>query len=264
LKYEIYFGRIVVLKKFLIIFIVILLAFPIHAEENSGNIVILMYHDFRKGEIEEGADLLYVTTGEKFKSDMQTLLDIGYNSLSLEDYHNGNYDTKADYFIVTVDDGYISNYTIMFPILKELKIHADIFICTENTLLSNHFKYNDAKKMEESGFVKIYSHLTKHQNALKLKLDDFMRIAFKSYKYLSDRLSGERLMMTAYPYGSYSRETVESLYATGTVFQLVQGRINVGDDDWNPTDYGVLYRVNVAHESDIVEVVEGYIREYYH
>ncbi|MCL2517484.1 MAG: polysaccharide deacetylase family protein [Oscillospiraceae bacterium] len=252
------------MKKFLIIFIVILFALPIYAVEPDGNIVILMYHDFRESELDPDDDPLYVTTGEKFKSDMETLLELGYNSLNLEDYYYGNYDAKADYFIVTVDDGYISNYTVMFPILLELEIYADIFICTENTLLSNHFKYGDAKKMEESGFVKIYSHLTKHQNVLKLKLDDFMRIAFKSYKYLSDRLSGERLMMTAYPYGSYSRETVESLYATGTVFQLVQGKINVGDDDWNAADYGVLYRVNVEHDSDIVKVVEEYIMEYYH
>ena len=252
------------MKKLLIVLIAILLAVPVFAAENpDGKVVIFMYHDFREGELDPKADTCYVTTDVKFKEDMQTLLDLGYKSLNLEDYYNGDYDKKADYFILTVDDGYLSNYTILFPILLELEIYADIFMCTENTLLSNHFKYNDAKKMEESGYVKIYSHMTKHINALTLKTDDFMRLASRSYKYLESRLGGERLMMKAYPFGAYSRETVESLYATGTVFQLVQERIDTGDPDWNPADYGILYRVNVEHEADIVELVEGYIKEFY-
>jgi len=98
-------GDLLILKKLLIVLIVILLTIPVFAAAPDGNVVILMYHDFREGELCEIADPLYVTTGVKFKEDMQTLLDLGYKSLNLEDYYHGDYDKKADYFIVTVDDG---------------------------------------------------------------------------------------------------------------------------------------------------------------
>lgn len=250
------------MKKLLILFLVLAMVIPIHAETDSGNIIILMYHDFREGSLSETDDSAYVTTDIKFREDVNKLFFMGYESLNLEMLHNGDYDPKQNYFIITVDDGYLSNYEILFPILLEMDIYADIFMCTEETVRKNHFQYSEGKKMESSGLVKIYSHLTTHIDALSISLETFNRLTEKSYNYLNKKLSDDRLPIFAYPHGSYSRETVELLYNKGTVFQMVQTAIDVCDDDWNPADYGILYRVNVEYEVDMMELTEYYISQY--
>ena len=230
--------------------------------EKKGKIIILMYHDFRKGELLETDDQAYVTTDVKFREDVQKLFFMGYESLSLEKLHEGDYDKSKNYFIITVDDGYISNYTVLFPLVEELEIYADIFMCTEDAVRKNHFQYSEAKKMEKSGFIKIYSHFTEHIDALSIEIEEFVRLSERAYRYLENKISKDRLRIFAYPHGSYSRETVEVMYKKGTIFQMVQEKIKTDDPNWNPADYGILYRVNVEYEVDMMELAEYYIRQY--
>lgn len=250
------------MKKFLLVLIAIILMIPSYAANTeSGNIIIFMYHDFREGSLNKTDDSAYVTTDIKFREDIEKLLSKGFESLNLEMLYNGDYNTSKDYFIITVDDGYISNYEVLFPILEELEIYADVFICTENAVRTNHFQYSEGKKMEDSGLVKIYSHFTKHIDVLSIDIGDFNRLAEKSLRNIEKKISEDRLRIFAYPHGSYSRETVENLYEMGVVFQMVQDVIET-DNDWNPADYGVLYRVNVEYDSDIIELTEYYITQF--
>ena len=252
-----------------ILAVILTLSVSVFAEEENGmntaengNIIILMYHDFRVENLSETDNPAYVTTDIKFREDIEKLFNMGYESLSLERLYNGDYDASQDYFIITVDDGYISNYEVLFPIVTELEIYADIFMCTEDAVRKNHFQYSEAKKMENSGYIKVYSHCTAHIDALSLEIDDFNRLAEKAFRHLEKKISEDRLRIFAYPHGSYSRRTVESLYKNGTVFQMVQDVIKVDDENWNPADYGVLYRVNVEYEVDMTELVEYYITQY--
>jgi Predicted xylanase/chitin deacetylase len=228
----------------------------------TGKIIILMYHDFREGKLDEDDDQAYVTTDVKFREDIAKLHFMGFESLSLEMLHNGEYEPDEDYYIITVDDGYLSNYTVLFPILEELEIYADIFMCTEDAVRKNHFQYSEAKKMENSGFVKVYSHFTEHIDALSLETEEFVYLAEKAFRYLRNKISKDRLQIFAYPHGSYSRTTVEVMFKKGTVYQMVQDKIEVSDPNWNPADYGILYRVNVEYEVDMMELAEYYIRQY--
>jgi peptidoglycan/xylan/chitin deacetylase (PgdA/CDA1 family) len=234
------------------------------AKIEKGDLIILMYHEFRKDNLEEDDDPAYVTTDVKFKRDIEKFQELGYKSLSLEKLYREDYDPLENYFIITFDDGYLGNYTVAFPVLKEKKVYADIFMCTESTALANHFKYAQAREMEESGYVKIYSHLTTHVSALSYTLQKFNTIAARSYNYLYNRLSEDRLQIMAYPYGLYSRETVESLHKSGTVYQLVESKLKVaqGENPWNPAGYGILYRVNVEYEADIENLIEVYKEQF--
>lgn len=252
------------MKKILFVLLAVILMIPSYAADNNknGNIIILMYHDFREGYITDKDDQAYVTTDKKFREDIGKLHSLGYESMNLEMLHAGNYDPKKDYYIITVDDGYISNYEILFPILVELEIYADIFMCTEDTVRKNHFQFNDAKKMENSGFVKIYSHYTSHVDITKMNIEEFTRIAEKAYRNIEKKVSEDRLRIFAYPHGAYSQETAESLYNMDTVFQMVQEAVEMSDPNWNPEKYGILYRVNVEYDVDMIDLVEYYITQF--
>lgn len=241
----------------------------IHADEpvadvyydNEGfinrNILILLYHDLSEGELKPTDDQAYCTTDIKFEKDIIDLLGAGYESLSLEHYASGDYDQGKKYFIITFDDGYLSNYTLAYPLLCKHNVYADIFICTENTTLPNHFGYAQAREMENSGLVKIYSHMTKHIDCTSMDLDSFIRETERAYRYIDKRISNDRLAMFAYPYSLCSRDNIKTLYESGTVLQFVQ----VPPDDLYEFDYagyGLRMRINVEHSTDMAALTAAY------
>lgn len=245
------------MRRILIGLIVLAMMIPINAVD-SGKIIVLMYHDFRNDILRENDNLAYVTTDVKFRNDINTLLMMGYQSMNLEMLFNGEYDARQNYFIITVDDGYISNYEILYPILRDINVYADIFICTD-IIDENHFTFNQAEEMKSSGLVNIYSHFTEHIDVLSIGINEFANLAEQSYS--ADELSGNDLRIFSYPYGSYSRDTAEVLFDKGTALQLVQNRINT-DGKWNPADYGILYRVNVEYGADVKALTDYYITQY--
>lgn len=68
----------------------------------TGKIMILMYHKFAKKETDD-----WTRSFENFKNDLQVLYDKGYRPISLKDYIDGKIEIPAGYspVIFTFDDG---------------------------------------------------------------------------------------------------------------------------------------------------------------
>ncbi len=214
-------------------------------QEKKGEMVVLLYHDL-KPEIKEGDNTNSTTTIMKFEQDVVTLVEHGYQSLSLENYYQKKYDPTKDYFVLTFDDGYISNYQDVFPILKKYQMYADIFINTNSVDLKNHFNMKQAQEMERSGLVKIYSHFTEHMAVENMPIEDFKKYLLESYSFLEENLSAPRLRMFAFPHGRYNEATYEAAKSLGTVLQFVQ-EDKLGEED-------IRVRVPIEYETDIQEL----------
>lgn len=220
-----------------------------------GSVVFLLYHDLVQGELTDKNDPEYTITAENFRADLAALLESGRVSISCAEYLAGNYDKSRDYFCVTFDDGYLSNYTVAYPILAELGVTGDIFMCTEMTSLANHFNWRQAELMEESGVIKIYSHTAKHIRLSDTSLPSFKYSVERSYAYFRAKLSGERDMLFSYPNSDYSAESVKALYNIGVKLQFVQVMPIEGEFD-DCAEFGLLRRYNVANDSDILELIK--------
>jgi len=97
--------------------------------------VILMYHGFTDREAEEGVENslgLHCNIGE-FRSQIEYLKK-EYAVISLEalvDHYRNGAKIPDNAVVITFDDGYRSNYSLAYPVLKEYGIPATVFLVTD-------------------------------------------------------------------------------------------------------------------------------------
>lgn len=127
---------------------------------------IITYHHFA-----DGGDKGTTISAERFEAHLQALEENGYESIhmsQLEDYvyRGGKLPEKP--VIITIDDGYASNYEVAYPLLQKYNTKASIFIIgvsvgkevyknTDYKILP-HFTYDEALEMIDSGLIEIQSH----------------------------------------------------------------------------------------------------------
>lgn len=228
---------------------------PTISQKEQSNVLILMYHDVCKGALRETDNPAFCTTVEKLERDMLDLLEMGLTSLSCAQYAAGEYDPAGRYFIVTFDDGYLSNYTLAYPLLCRMGIYADIFAVTDSIgTLENHFDYAQANEMERSGYIRIYSHTCTHRSWQEEDAQEYLAEVNASFAALQTNLEAERALIFSWPNGLYSRAGAEALAEQGIVMQLVQTR----PTDWSGTEAGLAYRYSVDYDTDLRAVAKAY------
>jgi peptidoglycan/xylan/chitin deacetylase (PgdA/CDA1 family) len=215
----------------------------------SGNVLVLLYHTFgEEGEFKSDQYTLYTTAG-KFERDISFLLESGLEPISLERFYRNDYDDSKRYFAVTVDDGYLTNYTVAYPIIKKLKCYMDIFANTDNFILSHHFSLEQAKEMEDSRRVRIYSHLPQHEKATGYSSEKLAGEIKRSFTQLVDGLHRKRLSFLAYPEGDYSEDTFKTAQESGVLLQMVQ--------DVKFEDKELCVRTSVYYDTDMKKLLEN-------
>lgn len=191
-------------------------------EQKEINVPILLYHEFTIEEPEEDKYSL-ISTPSKFKEDILYILGAGYNVVTLEDvikYKDNTGELPEKCVVITLDDGYLSNYELIFPILNEYNIPVSMFVVNNTIGTTNHFSWEEAKEMEKSGLVKIYSHGNYHINYTLISIDDFINEVNESRIKLEENLGYNRSRIFSYPMGEYNDETFKVLENMGYEIQL--------------------------------------------
>lgn len=144
----------------LFLFLFLLPIKTVFAEENSY-IPVLMYHHF-----EEGGNTSTIVDPDVFREQLSYLKEQGYETITEQElllFIEEGKKLPEKPILITIDDGYLSNYTYAYPILKELEMKATIFVVTDwrtktSGLLYPHFNWVQAKEMVDSGYIDIQSH----------------------------------------------------------------------------------------------------------
>ena len=151
-----------------------------------GGMPVLMYHKI--GDYPSGSELkkLWVTTAD-FRKQLEYLRDHGYTAVDFRDWRDAEKGVKplpVNPVMITFDDGYMNNYDLAFPPLKEFGMKGCIFLVYET--LEKHNSWHDPKtepwlkmltwaqiqEMQESGLVEFGSHTMRHRNLAELPLDE--------------------------------------------------------------------------------------------
>lgn len=227
-----------------------------NVQKSKGDVLPMMYHDFHESDDDAARNPDWSTSGNKFREDILNLYELGYESLSLYDYANGNFDREKLYFVLTFDDGYKSCYEVALPVLIELEAHATIFLNTSK--ISDdpwRMTWEQVNEMEESGFVTAYSHMPVHLDVTEISRDEFEQLVLESCEKLEQMLTADkdRRLAFAYPYGKYNSDTYKSLVDLGFKFQLVQ---NVNIEDVSKKEF--IIRSNISYKTDVQKYAKNH------
>ena len=133
---------------------------------------------------------------------------------------------------------------------------ASIFIITDRIGQEiNGQKYlgwNECLEMQNSGLVEIFSHSKKHVFYDKRPVREIRDDVKESYEIIEEHLGKQNLKVFAYPYGTYTDETVRTLKNNGIDFQIY----DIGINNFKNLDRHYIKRINIPCEMTGKEILE--------
>lgn len=152
--------------------LVFIVSIELKAQSSEPFVPVLVYHHLQKeGTFNPRKYRRVIVDPERFEKQMLYLKESGYHTITLEDLRDFvlyNKSLPPKPIVITFDDGYLSNYTYAYPVLKKLGMKAVINIIVsyvpdevnnqKSNLHAPHFTWKQAKEMVDSGVIEIESH----------------------------------------------------------------------------------------------------------
>ncbi|WP_432662835.1 polysaccharide deacetylase family protein [Wukongibacter baidiensis] len=217
-----------------------------------------------------------IVSPQKFKEDMLSLKQAGFNTIFFKDlvnYNEGLQTLPDKPIVITFDDGYLSNYKYAYPILKDLNMKATISVIGKSVghpgyegkdkKIFPHFTWKQAREMYDSGYIDIQSHSFDMHNPsqkkypfrkgiLPKKGEDtneyikYFTVDCIKQKELIESNIGNQVIAFSYPYGCYNPLSEKLLTDLGyKVTITVDNGINQITRDRN--SILKLKRINIDH-----------------
>ncbi len=195
-----------------------------------GEIMVVVYHRL------EAENAEYDRTVESFKADLQRLYDMGFRTISMQDYINSNYNVPAGKtpIVLTFDDGSVSHFKVIKDENGKLKPDPDCVVGIMNEFCKKHpdfgrnaiFYVNaDAFQEEEymewkidyllSNGYEVGNHTYGHNFLNKLSAEEVQEVIGSNeqfYKGINENISFNSF---ALPYGIHPVGGDESLAMDG-------------------------------------------------
>lgn len=255
-----------------------------YADAPAANFIVLNYHDVISEPAAAGPDRRFAVSKKNLEAqfawlqsnhytviDVQTLLNAGSGKQSLPD--------KA--ILLTFDDGYLSFYTEVMPLLK--KYHYPATIAIVGSWLENQnapkqpalMSVEQIRELSASGLVEIASHgYDLHQGVIVNALGDhqsaatgraFINNGHETEEHYRKRIfqaldrSAEQLLQAigirprvmVWPYGDYNAVTLEAAKRAGMPVTM-----GLGDGDNTLADLGAIRRLIITDDPDIPQFAQ--------
>lgn len=206
-------------------------------------IPVLLYHRVISDPSLAGKHGTYVTT-KQLEAHLEYLNKNNYTPITFEDLSMINrFDKEKKYVILTFDDGYEDNYTLLFPMLRKYGFKAVIFMVTGKK--ENTWDYLDEGRtfpllertqiLEMSKYgIEFGAHTMNHVDLTKVEVSEARQEIEGSREALEDIL-GKKVTAFAYPYGSVNETVKELVKKAGFKYGIatVLGPLAIHEDTFN-------------------------------
>ena len=198
-------------------------------EEKTYSLPVLLYHRVVNKDSVTGNHKIYVWEKDMEKQ-LAYLKSEGFEAITFVDLKNNPGMDLKKKVIITFDDGYEDNYTLLFPMLKKYGFKAVIYLVTQ----ADHNSWGvregeprinmmtDRQKEEMSNYgIEMGGHTQSHMDLSKCSEKEMIR-EIAGCKADVERLTNKKAISFAYPFGGLNadvkRITEEAgyLYAVST------------------------------------------------
>lgn len=233
------------MKKYIIVFIMICfmvtsISLSVFAKESTkvqkniapeDYIPVLMYHHFETDGVESGSGV--TVNIDEFEEHIKTLQQAGYTTIFLSELYYIIQQAQMEkgirqpelhmdkkYVAITIDDGYKSNYELMYPILQKYNMKASISVITsmiydDDENLPEEIKrmsWENLNEMQNSGLVEIYNHTYDHKPVGDRTYAEVCSSVTKGEEMLDEYLQKRSLVkVLTYPNGNYRKDIALSM-----------------------------------------------------
>lgn len=187
----------VIMKRILIVICAICLLLTAAADQERFAPKVFMYHLVLEQPFSDYTSLFVRPSA--LDAQVALLTRQNYRFLFAEEYEK----TSTPSVILTFDDGYVDNYTEMFPILQKYGAKATVFLISDQIDKPGYLSREQILEMSASGLVSFQSHTKTHRDLTKLSEAD-IRTEFRYSKYVIESITGKPVKAVSYPEGQYT------------------------------------------------------------
>lgn len=223
---------------------------------------VIMYHRFIQHDSEKGVHGTWLPV-DMLEKHFKLLQRLGYETLTFQDLATHGFIHRLQpgnkFVIITVDDGYRDNLTLMLPLLQKYNFKAVVFAVTGE----DHNRWDvdvsenpdrpvslmtrdELKELAASGHVEIGGHTLTHPRLSQLN-DDEQRRQITENKQQLEQLLGHPLTTFAYPYGDYNETSKQIVADSGYQFAVAtnSGPLAMHQDKW------AIRRIAIFPKTDV-------------
>lgn len=237
---------------------------------------VLMYHQVSQKESKLGD---YVVSVNELKYDIKRILEEGYTPIfasELLEFCRGGAPLPEKPILLTFDDGYMSDYVYVLPLLREYNIKANFAIVggladLYSSGIDRHVDYaqctwDEIREMHESGLTEFLSHsynmhdLKKRKGVLRTSAESHEEYKTvieddiaKNKKAFIDNLGYEPVAFV-YPFGSFNQEVEEIInsYFDMTFGAYEKHNYITGEEQ----NLYLIRRYNMSHNRNIDKILK--------
>lgn len=244
-------------------------------QENATYVPILMYHNFWDENhplpTAEEIGLPYYDPltapgnihASNFEKQLQWLYDNGWKTITLDELYEwiqGKRTIPPRSFVITIDDGYQSVYTVAYPIIKKFNYKANVFVVTSYMTDPNkkaNFPHMTVSEMQKATDVFTYGshthdlHMVKHGSSL---------LFYTPSDVIKQDIERSRNLLHtdyfAYPYGGYDANIERIVKEAGYKMAFTTGDryAYIGQDIYAIPRFDIVAQMPL---SEFIEIMNG-------
>ncbi len=213
-----------------------------------GQVLFLNYHSLDTGRRSAvyHVDPVYSVRRAAFQAQLQLISELRIPVLSLASYleHLGERRPfRENALVITFDDGFLTDYEVAYPLLKEFGFAATFFVCLSN--LTSEDRWPQLRTMIQDGY-EIGSHTLTHRYLTELSAPELERELSDSKRIIQEK-TGTPVRSLAPPGGRYDAAVTRAALAVGYESLLTT---HVGLND-HTSDAMALNRWSVRYHTSL-------------
>ncbi|WP_019553405.1 polysaccharide deacetylase family protein [Propionispira raffinosivorans] len=194
---------------FVLILICIILKLLFFSQQG---IPVLNYHQINN----QDHNALTLSTTE-FAAQMKDLAEEGYTTITpdqLLDYLQQGMTLPEKPVLITFDDGYKDNYFNAYPILKQYKFNATIFLISSLVNKDHYLSWQEIQEMKNNNIL-FEGHTFSHPHLNQVKDEKILQQELLDSKEDLEKNLGYKIDCLAYPYGDYDQHVISMVQKYG-------------------------------------------------